>query len=348
MKIHGKEWKRREIEARVGRIDQLGGIRRLRATEGVEAGVETVQIVTGSGLEYFVNPSRGLDISACRLAGSSVSWQSAQGDVAPSFYSDRGTDWLRTACGGMLMTCGLRQVGAPCEDEGESLGQHGRVHHAPARQVAAEGLWEGDEYRMRIRGELAETKMFGEHLVLQRSLESRMGENVIRLHDVVENRGFTPSPLMLLYHFNFGFPMLSPGMEFHFPAQRIEPRDEHAPPVGYDRWETPTEGFHEQCYYHSEFVTDEEGFTRVAIVNPSFPVAGRAVPVRASIRWRPEQLPWMVQWKMCGQGMHVLGLEPANCRVAGRAAARAANELDMLDPGESRCFETRLDFEFLA
>ncbi|MEI8206734.1 MAG: DUF4432 family protein, partial [Kiritimatiellales bacterium] len=127
MKLYGKEWTRRKLESRIGRIEQIGGVRRLQATEGFEQGLETVQVRTGGGLEYFVNPSRGMDISLCQFGGVPVSWQAPQGDVNPAFYRDSGMDWLRTACGGLLMTCGLRQVGSPCEDAGESLGLHGRL-----------------------------------------------------------------------------------------------------------------------------------------------------------------------------------------------------------------------------
>jgi hypothetical protein len=41
---------------------------------------------------------------------------------------------------------------------------------------------------------------------------------------------------------------------------------------------------------------------------------------------------------MAGEGAYVLGLEPANCRVAGRSAERAAGTLEHLDHGEEKEF----------
>jgi hypothetical protein len=344
MRLYGKDVTRRELEARVGRIEQLGGVRRLECAEGLEKGLETVHVRTGAGLEYFVNPSRGLDISLCEFNGAPLSWQAPQGDVAPEFYSDRGADWLRTACGGLLMTCGLRHVGPPIEDGGESLGVHGRVHHAPARQVAAQGAWEGDEYLMRVSGVLGEIRLFGEHLELRRTIESRLGVNSIRIRDAVENHGFEPSPLMLLYHFNFGFPLLAPGMAITFPSQRVVPREADLPLAGYERWEAPQRGYAERVYYHEKLQVDGRGLACVSLTNAEFPGTAPG-GIRVELCWKPTQLPELVEWKMCGEGMHVLGIEPANCRVGGRAAERAAGRLKVIEPGERKTFELELTVE---
>lgn len=50
MKLYGKEWNRRELEARVGRLEQIGGIERFTMNEGAEEGVEAIRVRTGSGL----------------------------------------------------------------------------------------------------------------------------------------------------------------------------------------------------------------------------------------------------------------------------------------------------------
>ena len=44
-----------------------------------------------------------------------------------------------------------------------------------------------------------------------------------------------------------------------------------------------------------------------------------------------------------GAGLHVLGIEPANCYVEGRAAERARGSLQYLEPGESRRYDLALD-----
>jgi hypothetical protein len=53
-------------------------------------------------------------------------------------------------------------------------------------------------------------------------------------------------------------------------------------------------------------------------------------------------VPELVQWQMPGLGTHVLGIEPANCRVAGRKAESTRGTLVMIQPGQA--LEYRLEF----
>jgi hypothetical protein len=100
MNLYGREWSRRELEARLGRIEQIGGLRRVQSTEGKESGVEEIQIRTGAGLSYSVFPSRGLDIGLAEFEGVPLIWLSPNGEVHPAFFDGRGSGWLRTAAGG--------------------------------------------------------------------------------------------------------------------------------------------------------------------------------------------------------------------------------------------------------
>ena len=210
MQLYGRAWTRRELEAHVGRIEQIGGVQRVRQSEGRGRDVEQIQVRTGSGLTYDILPDRGMDISLTAFAGVPLSWQSPNGDAHPAYYDDREEHWLRSATGGLLMTCGMRQVGSPNEDEGEELGLHGRIHHTAAREVGVATTWEGNEYVMRVRGVVEETIIYGEFLRLTRTITSRLGSNVLEIDDTVENLGFQPTPLMLMYHCNFGFPCWMP------------------------------------------------------------------------------------------------------------------------------------------
>lgn len=346
MKLYGKQWTRREIEARVGRLEQIGGIRRLQLTEGPEAGVELIQVSTGAGLTYYVSPSRGLDISLTKFCDVPISWQSPNGDVFPAYYEPEYLEWLRTAAGGLLMTCGLNQVGSPGEDAGEKLGLHGRIHHTPARHVAAEGTWIGDEYDMRIAGSVEQTRIFGEHLRLNRQILSRMGRNEIQIHDTVENIGFEPCPHMLLYHFNFGFPLMADETTIRFPSHHVVPREQETPLAEYDSWQQPTPGFSERVYYHSEFEVNANS-TEVIIQNPNFSCSDGSIdfPLAVKLSWNTKQLPKLVQWKMPGTGVHVLGIEPANCWVEGRAIERKRGTLHYLQPGEKRTYDVSVTIE---
>ncbi len=340
MKLYGRQWTRRELEARVGRLEQVGGLRRYTLREGPEAGVEGVRVRTGGGLAYEVLPSRGMDIALAEFAGVPLSWQAPNGEAHPGFYDAREAEWLRTAAGGLLMTCGLTQVGSPSEGEG----LHGRAHHLPARQVVAEGRWQGDEYEMRVAGVVEQTRLFGEQLRLTREIRSRLGENGLTLTDTVENWGFAETPHMLLYHFNFGFPLLSEETTIEFPGPAPAPREADTPVEGYDRWQAPQSGYQERVYYHTP-TADAEGWAEVRLHNPRFPHAdgGGTRPLTLRLRWKSAPLPRLVQWKMPGAGIHVLGIEPANCHVEGRAVERARGTLPTLAPGEQRTYHLAIE-----
>jgi hypothetical protein len=345
MQLYNHSWSRRELEARVGRLEQIAGIRRLTLAEGNEAGVEQIQVRTGAGLSYSVSPQRGLDISLAEFGGVPLSWQSANGDAHPAYFDDQGLAWLRSAAGGLLMTCGFTQAGAPTVDQGEALGLHGRAHHLPARQLCVEGLWEGDAYAMRIAGLVEETIIFGEFVRLTREIRSWLGNNRIAITDRFENLGFTPAPLMLLYHFNFGFPLLAEGTTFSFPSRQVEPRDARTPLEGYQSWQAPEVGHQERVYLHEGLETDKRGWATASINSPAFPLPGGPCPLTVHLSWSTATLPRLVQWRMAGAGVHVLGIEPANCNVRGRAAARADGSLVMLAPGEATVCALELSVE---
>jgi hypothetical protein len=70
----------------------------------------------------------------------------------------------------------------------------------------------------------------------------------------------------------------------------------------------------------------------VTVHNAHFPLANRPLIVR--LAWETRSLPVLVQWKMPGEGTHVLGIEPANCHVEGRVAERERGTLVKLAPGQ--------------
>jgi hypothetical protein len=55
---------------------------------------------------------------------------------------------------------------------------------------------------------MLEARLFGENLVLGRKIICKYGENKITINDTVENLGFRKEALMLLFHFNMGYPLL--------------------------------------------------------------------------------------------------------------------------------------------
>jgi hypothetical protein len=336
--LFDREWNKSELLRRVGHMDQLAGIRLLEAGDGKARGCRMLDVWTGSGLRFRVNADRALDISGCDFKGIPLSWHSPVGDVHPAYFEPQGVGWLRSFPGGLLTTCGLDQFGPPCQDGGLEFGLHGRISNTPASQVNYRTFWAGEDYKLEITAEIRQAALFGENLVLRRRISTALGSSRIRIDDIVTNEGFESSPHMLLYHFNLGFPLVGENARLHLQAGETRPRDEIARAgLGeWDQFQAPTPGYQEQVFIHRP-AADRAGFASVELSNPHLGVA---------LHWSYAlaNLPYLMEWKMMGEGAYVVGVEPANCDgLGGRAATRELGKLPMLEPGESRDY--RVDLE---
>ena len=336
----GEPLTRRELLRRIGRLEQVAGIEPFVFDDGPTRGVRAFRFRTGSGLSFDVISDRGMDLSFAEHEGTPLAWLSPNGVVAPWFHEPEGEGWLRSFPGGLLVTCGLRNVGPPGEREGEELGLHGRASHIPASRVSYDASWDDVGCVLEARGQIRESRVFGHNLVLRRRISARVGESRVWIEDEVENEGFEPEPLMILYHVNLGWPLLDESARLTGPGrtgEAPEPRDEVAQ-VGLESWDrfaSPTPGFRERVFYHRPSA-GVDGLAAARVENPALGIA-------FSVRFYPEELPEFVQWTMTGEGTYVLGLEPATCRVGGPAAEEAAGRVVRLEPGEIRLH--RLEIE---
>jgi hypothetical protein len=71
-------------------------------------------------------------------------------------------------------------------------------------------------------------------------------------------------------------------------------------------------------------------------------VVNEALGAEVEISWDAAALPRLHQWVHPAAGVYVLGIEPANCSVLGRASDRAVGRLPMLGAGSSRTSTLRL------
>lgn len=319
---------------RVGDISQFGGVKSYELSDGNEKGVEAVDFRTGTGFNFTVLPGRGMDISFAEYRGTPLCWVSPTGNVSPAFFEPHGRGWLRSFFGGLLTTCGLTNAGASGSDMGRELNLHGRVSNIPAKNVHHDGEWENDEFSMFVQGKVREVSVFEENILLTRKISATLGESRLFIDDVVENCGHEKTEHMILYHINIGFPLLNEHAKLITPAIRVQPRDEDAR-VGekeYNTFSAPVHGYKEQCFYH-EMKAGKDGNVTVALINKNFE-EGKGLGIY--VKYNKNELPWFIEWKMMGEGMYVVGLEPANCLVGGRAKERETGRLQFLEPGEKR------------
>jgi len=322
--------KKNELLQYIGNAAQLGCSRHYVLSDGRSRDMRAIDINTGSGLQYTILPDRGMDISLATFKGKNLVFLSCNGETHPAFYEPQGLGWLHTFTGGLLQTCGLTYLGAPVKDGDEELGLHGRVSTIPARQVADLSDWNGEEYLIKIRGIVEEGRIFGTKIRLEREISSLRGNNSLVIKDTVTNTGSKTTPYTILYHMNFGFPLLSESAELIIDAEKTVAATPFAEQGIHEfrKFIKPQANIEEQVYFHT-LRTDGKGEARVTLRN-------KTAGISASLKFNTAQLPCFTEWKMMGSGDYVLGLEPGNVPAKNRVMLRNENILPSLEPGETK------------
>ncbi|MEW6635482.1 MAG: aldose 1-epimerase family protein [Actinomycetota bacterium] len=334
---------RTDLLRRVGRLEQVAGVRLVTLGDGAGRGVRVLEFRTGSGFSFDVLVDRAFDVGRCELKGRPLSWLSGVGTSGPWYYEPEGLGFFRTFGGGLLTTCGLDHTLFMAEDTAEqyhyppkrteTFGLHGRISNRPARLVGYGERWEGDECILWAEGEVLQAAVFGEHLLLRRRIEARVGESRLKIHDEVENVGHDLTPHMYLYHVNVGWPVVDEGAELLAPARSVAARGDY-PAEGYGKFHAPETGYVERVFEH-ELAAEEDGTVPVAVVN-------RGLGLGVYQLFDRERLPHHFVWRMLGEGTYVVGIEPGTNRTAGRLDARERGELIHLEAGEKRSYELEL------
>jgi hypothetical protein len=192
--------------------------------------------------------------------------------------------------------------------------------------------WDGDEYVLEITGVVEESSLFGDKLRLTRSLSTAVGAKSLRIRDRVENFGSRSSPFTILYHVNAGFPLLSESSDLLLCSRAIEPYDERAAAesASVTSFRAPSAAAVGLDWLHT-MAADENGWTRVALVNPDLPGG-----LGLSLSFHTASLPYLNEWKNLSEVDYVVGLEPVNTKIVGRPILRQSGRLPMLEPGEAR------------
>ena len=341
--LFGTNYSRSDLQRRIGRLDQVAGIRLMTLGDAGARGVRVLEFRTGSGFSFDVLVDRAFDIGRCELRGMPLAWTSAVGVEGPWFYEPEGLGFFRGFGGGLLTTCGIDHALFMAEDtaaqyhyppkQTETFGLHGRVSNRPARLAGYGESWAGDVCTLWAEGETLQATVFGEQLMLRRRIEAVVGESRLTIHDTIENVGHDLTPHMLLYHVNAGFPVVDEGSEIFATISGVTARGDHSV-ENYDTLEAPSAGYVEQVFEH-DLEADADGLASAAVVN-------RRLGIGVYEIFRREQLPHHFVWRMLGEGTYVVGIEPSTNRTAGRLDARERGELIELAPGDQRHYDLEL------
>ena len=154
-----------------------------------------------------------------------------------------------------------------------------------------------------------------------------------------ENQGFGDEEIMLLYHFNTGYPLLDEGAEFVAPSRTQTARDAASAAAKGESnlfvMDAPRDCYPEQVFYH-DLKADESGNTFCALKNSRLGIA-------LKLSFNKNELPFLTQWKSIASGDYVLGMEPGNCHVEGMEKERERGTLAVLKAGETRTCTITID-----
>jgi DNA-binding transcriptional LysR family regulator len=121
--LFGASYSQAELSRRIGRLEQVAGVRLVTLGDGQARGVRVLEFRTGTRFAFDVLVDRSFDVGRCELGGRPLSWLSGAGVVGPWYYEPDDWDWFRAWGGGMVVTCGLDHTLVPGEDTAEHFNQ---------------------------------------------------------------------------------------------------------------------------------------------------------------------------------------------------------------------------------
>jgi len=269
------------MNAKIGSVEQVCTAQRVQVTDGRGNGARQIYVANGK-LNFVLSESNALDIFRLWHEGTNVGFVSKNG-----LYTSPA-DFPSAFPAGMLYTCGLDAIGVI---EGHPI--HGRLHSIPAEVKELKA----DETGVRIVAEIRDTALFGQNLVLTRTIETAAGSDEIRLTDRLENRAFLDAKYCLLYHVNVGYPFVDAGAKVVGRLVKSLPRTEWAKHemTTMLEVESPKDDIEETCYFH------QPADGTMAVVNRKL---GKKFTVKSSLKK-------FVHWKSRASGDYAIGLEPA-------------------------------------
>jgi len=315
---------------------------------GKQQGVELVEIDNGY-MTVAIVPTRGMAILEASTDEVSMGWSSPVRQVVHPAYvqeeSSGGLGWLE-GFNEMVSRCGLAFNGAPGRDAARTntgeeaevdLPLHGTIANSPATRLTVR-VQVQPPYELSVVGEVLDTRMFGSAYRLVSRVSTLPGSAEFVVTDEVENLKGEPAELELLYHCNYGSPLLGEGARVLAPVEFVCPRDDRAK-QGIEQWATyaaPEPGYAEQVYFIRNRA-DKNGRTVVALVDAD----GRRA---ATVRYNTERLPALTVWKNTAAEAdgYVTGLEPGTDYPNNRSFERSKGRVVELPAGGR--YSTRLTF----
>lgn len=309
---------------------------------GKQEGVELIEVDNGK-LKFSVIPTRGMSIFKVSSGDVTLGWESPVKEITnPAFIeleSRGGLGWL-DGFNEMMVRCGFEWAGHPGVDKGTLLSLHGRAGNIPTSKVVVI-IDDQPPHRIRVRGKVVEKTFKFVDYEMWTEISTEPGSASFQLSDTLTNLGDYEREFQIIYHGNFGPPLLEEGSEFVAPVKQVMPFDDYAA-KDTDTWTTylgPTKDYGEQVYLVVPYA-DENSLTTVMLRNKA---ADRGIKIRYNVN----ELPYFSHWKNTDtlKEGYVTGLEPGTGFPYNRSIERKFGRVPKLAAGGSRSFT--LDYTIL-
>jgi hypothetical protein len=319
-------------------------VQKLTLHGGKQEGVDLIVIDNGK-LQIRIVPTRGLNILDVKMGDLKLGWDSPVKQIVHPQHirleSRGGLGWLE-GFNEWMARCGLEFAGHPGKDEfinntgdkaSMDLTLHGKISNIPAAEVQVI-IDPQPPHRIRVRGIVDEQSFYGPKLQLTAEVSTEPGSDTFRIEDSVKNYGAFEQEFQLIYHANFGAPILEKNARVIAATKRVSPMNEHAGKgvENFSVYAEPTRGFIEQVYLIEPYANDA-GNTAVMLQNAAGDKA-------ASMTFSTKQLPYLTIWKNTAavEDGYVTGLEPATGFPFNRRVERLFGRVPKLGAGETRSF----------
>jgi hypothetical protein len=187
--------------------------------------------------------------------------------------------------------------------------------------------------RLVFRGVVNDVQTFGPMLRLTSEISTEIGKPEFVFDDTITNLSDAPQEMQLLYHTNFGTPLLGKGSEFVAAVKQVASMNPASAAGGLKDWNRyggPHPAPYAAKVFNLQLHSDAKGETQAMLKSPD---GAQGV----LMRFDTHGLPYMSLWKneITPKAGYVTGLEPGTGFPNPRPVERAAGRVPKLNGGAS-------------